>query len=67
MNSIFFDVSEGDVIIGIVMKDGMSVFYVNGEKVDEIEDKVFIQCFFDIWLSDKMFELKFRKKLLGNG
>jgi len=40
---------------------------VNGEKADEIEDKVFIQRFFDIWLSDKTSEPKFRKKLLGSG
>ena len=67
MNSIFPDVSEGDVITGIATKDGTSVFYVNGEKADEIEDKVFTQRFFDIWLSDKTSEPKFRKKLLGNG
>ena len=67
MNSIFPDVSEGDVITGIATKDGRSVFYVNGEKADEIEDKVFTQRFFDIWLSDKTSEPKFRKKLLGNG
>jgi len=67
MNSIFPDVSEGDVITGIATKDGTSVFYVNGEKADEIEDKAFTQRFFDIWLSDKTSEPKFRKKLLGNG
>jgi hypothetical protein len=67
MNSIFPDVSEGDVITGIAAKDGTSVFYVNGEKADEIEDKVFTRRFFDIWLSDKTSEPKFRKKLLGNG
>ena len=67
MNSIFPDVSEGDVITGIATKDGASVFYVNGEKADEIEDKAFTQRFFDIWLSDKTSEPKFRKKLLGNG
>jgi hypothetical protein len=67
MNSIFPDVSEGDVITGIATKDGTSVFYVNGEKADEIEDKVFTQRFFDIWLSDKTSEPKFRKKLLGSG
>ena len=67
MNRIFPDVSEGDVITGIATKDGTSVFYVNGEKADEIEDKVFTQRFFDIWLSDKTSEPKFRKKLLGSG
>ncbi len=51
MNSIFPDVSEGDVITGIATKDG----------------RVFTQRFFDIWLSDKTSEPKFRKKLLGSG
>ena len=67
MNSIFPDVTEGDVITGIATKDGTSVFYVNGEKADEIKDKAFTQRFFDIWLSDKTSEPTFRKKLLGNG
>ena len=67
MEAIFPDVSEGDVITGIATKEGTSVFYVNGEKADEIDDKAFTQRFFDIWLSDKTSEPKFRKKLLGNG
>ncbi|CAB9495068.1 chalcone isomerase family protein [Alteromonas macleodii] len=66
MERIFPDVSEGDVITGIATKEGTSVFYVNGEKADEISDKTFTQRFFDIWLSDETSEPKFRKKLLGN-
>ena len=65
MERIFPDVSEGDVITGIATKKGTSVFYVNGEKADEISDKTFTQRFFDIWLSDETSEPKFRKKLLG--
>ncbi|AXT39398.1 hypothetical protein D1814_12285 [Alteromonas sp. BL110] len=65
MERIFPDVSEGDVITGIATKEGTSVFYVNGEKADEISDKTFTQRFFDIWLSDETSEPKFRKKLLG--
>ena len=67
MERIFPDVSEGDVITGIATKEGTSVFYVNGEKADEISDKTFTQRFFDIWLSDETSEPKFRKKLLGKG
>ena len=67
MESIFPDVSEGDVITGIATKEGTSVFYVNGEKADEISDKTFTKRFFDIWLSDETSEPKFRKKLLGKG
>lgn len=65
MARIFPDVSEGDVITGIATESGTSVFYVNGSKADEINDEVFTQRFFDIWLSDKTSEPKFRKKLLG--
>ena len=65
MERIFPDVSEGDVITGIATKEGTSVFYVNGEKADEISDKTFTQRFFDIWLSDETSEPKFRRKLLG--
>lgn len=65
MEDIFPDVSEGDVITGIATEKGTSVFYVNGEKVDEIEDETFTQKFFDIWLSEDTSEPKFRKKLLG--
>ncbi|MBT3136801.1 chalcone isomerase family protein [Alteromonas sp. ALT199] len=65
MERIFPDVSEGDVITGIATKEGTSVFYVNGEKADEINDVTFTQRFFDIWLSDETSEPKFRKKLLG--
>jgi len=67
MEDIFPDVREGDVITGIATKEGTSVFYVNGEKADEVDDKTFTQRFFDIWLSDKTSEPKFRTKLLGKG
>jgi hypothetical protein len=40
---------------------------VNGEMSDEIQDSTFTQRFFDIWLSEKTSEPKFRKKLLGKG
>ena len=67
MEDIFPDVSEGDVITGIATEDGKSIFYVNGEMSDEIQDSTFTQRFFDIWLSEKTSEPKFRKKLLGKG
>mgnify|MGYP003739158725 FL=1 len=67
MEDIFPDVTEGDVITGIATKGGNSVFYVNGEMSDEIQDATFTQRFFDIWLSEKTSEPKFRKKLLGEG
>lgn len=67
MEDIFPDVTEGDVITGIATKGGKSVFYVNGEMSDEIQDATFTQRFFDIWLSEKTSEPKFRKKLLGEG
>ncbi len=67
MENIFPDVKEGDVITGIAGKEGTSVFYVNGEQVDVVDDADFTERFFAIWLSDKTSEPTFRRKLLGKG
>ncbi|WP_338518579.1 chalcone isomerase family protein [Alteromonas gracilis] len=66
MEAIFPDVSDGDVLTGIALKDGTSIFYFNGEKVDSIDDAEFTTQFFNIWLGEKTSEPKFRKALLGN-
>lgn len=66
MESIFPDVSNGDVITGIALQNGTSVFYFNGVKVDSIDDAEFTTQFFNIWLGEKTSEPKFRKALLGN-
>jgi hypothetical protein len=65
MESIFPDVSDGDVLTGVATKNGTSVFYFNGEKVDSVEDADFTARFFNIWLGESTSEPKFRKALLG--
>ena len=66
MESIFPDVSEGDVLTGIAINKEETQFYFNGEYIDAVQDGDFTSRFFDIWLGNKTSEPKFRKQLLGN-
>lgn len=66
MESIFPDVTDGDVLTGIAISKEETQFYFNGEYVDAVQDSDFTSRFFDIWLGDKTSEPKFRKQLLGN-
>jgi len=66
MESIFPDVSEGDVLTGIAINKEETQFYFNGEYIDAVQDSDFTSRFFDIWLGNKTSEPKFRKLLLGN-
>lgn len=64
MKEIFPDVSDGDILEGVFAK-GKTIFFYNGKKVGETEDKEFGEKFFGIWLSSNTSEPRFRKKLLG--
>ena len=65
MRQIFPDVSEGVVLTGIRTKEGVSIFYKNGQEIGRINDSEFSRHFFDIWLSEKTSAPDLRRKLLG--
>ena len=65
MESIFPNVTEGDVLTGVAISEEETQFYFNGEYIDTIQDSNFTSRFFDIWLGEKTSEPKFRKLLLG--
>lgn len=60
------DVSNGTTITGVRTADGYTTFYRDGTKLGSINDIAFTQAFFDIWLSDRTSEPKFRSRLLGS-
>lgn len=64
MKEIFPDVSYGDILEG-VFTEGKTIFFFNDKKIGETKDREFGKKFFDIWLSPKTSEPRFRKKLLG--
>ena len=59
------DVKNGTTITGVRTIDGYTSFYMDDKKLGSINDVAFTQAFFDIWLSEKTSEPKFRSKLLG--
>ena len=65
MRNIFPDVNDGNYITGIYVPDSKTIFYKDGEKIGEINDKEFGKWFFGIWLNKNTSEPELRKKLLG--
>ena len=65
MRQAFPNVKEGENITGVVDKKQHTHFYHQGKLVASIDDTLFAQSFFDIWLSEKTSEPKMRKQLLG--
>lgn len=65
MRSIFPDVNDGNYITGIYIPNVNTVFYMDGKKIGQINDKEFGKWFFGIWLNNKTSEPELRSKLLG--
>ncbi|MDM7859479.1 chalcone isomerase family protein [Alteromonas sp. ASW11-36] len=65
MNELFPDVKKGETITGIADAQGVAHFYLDQNKLGEVDDPAFTQWFFAIWLSDKTSEPGLRKKLLN--
>lgn len=65
MLTTFPTVNEGDVIAGAYAAEGQTAFYLNGEKIGEIDDPAFGEYFFAIWLDVDTSEPKMREQLLG--
>jgi len=64
MKSFFPDVEEDDTLTGVATKAGHTEFFFNGESIGSVEDTLFTERFFGIWLSEKTSEPEFRDKLL---
>ena len=59
------DVDSKTNITGVVDAQGHSLFYKNGELVGSVEDPLFSEKFFGIWLSEKTSEPSMRVNLIG--
>ena len=65
MREIFPDVDETTRITGIMDRNQHTRFYRNGSLIGEIDEPLFGEWFFNIWLSEKTSEPKMRERLLG--
>lgn len=65
MRGVFPDVEEGMRLTGIRTPEGASVFYLDGQRIGQIEDPEFTTQFFNIWLNEKTSEPGLRTQLLG--
>lgn len=66
LTGIIKDVDASTTLTGIRDTDGYAVFYRNGKKVGQIEDRRFTEGFFDIWLGENTSEPKLRTDLIGS-
>lgn len=64
MANLFPNVKEGQTITGLSNNDSHTIFYLDDKKLGVIDDKEFTPLFFNIWLSEKTSEPRFRKMLL---
>lgn len=65
MDKIFPDVVVGDSLSGLYNEKRETVFFHNGELIGRIQDPLFGQYFFGIWLGENTTESKLREKLIG--
>ncbi len=64
MMAIFPDVQQGDVILGVATSEQHTVFYLNDNEIGRVEDSVFTERFFGIWLDPRTSAPDFRQALL---
>lgn len=65
MDQIFPDVESGDTLSGLYSENKETIFFYNGEAIGRIQDPLFGQYFFGIWLGENTTEPKLRKQLIG--
>jgi hypothetical protein len=65
MRAVFPNIKEGENITGVMDENKNTHFYHKGALIGSIDDKIFTQSFFGIWLHEKTSEPKMRKQLLG--
>jgi hypothetical protein len=66
MDEIFPDVSAGDTLSGLYNENKETVFFYNGEAIGRIQDPLFGQYFFGIWLGEDTTEPRLRSQLIGS-
>lgn len=66
MDAIFPDVRDGTVLTGIRDASGKALFYEGEARIGVVDDPVFSDAFFGIWLSRRTTEPKLRATLLGD-
>lgn len=64
LQAMWPNISAGDRLTMLV-QNKQSIFYFNGVKTGQIQQKEFSKLFLDIWLSPKTSQEKLRKELLG--
>jgi hypothetical protein len=65
MQTVFPDVSRGDQLTGIHLPGQGAQFFLNGRFVGQIDDPVFSEAFFSIWLDPETREPSLRQALLS--
>ena len=63
--AIYPDVSKGSVLTGVRTAKGTTVFCAGDREIGRVDDTVFTQYFFNIWLGDKAKSPELRRQLLG--
>ncbi|TQF68084.1 chalcone isomerase family protein [Pseudoalteromonas luteoviolacea] len=66
MKRIFPDVDENYTLFGYRTNTGSTKFFNAEGLLGEVNDPLFTQWFFDIWLGKKTSEPKMRRRLLGD-
>ena len=64
LNDTMPSVEDGDALIGLAIPGKKSLLFFNGKKLTSIDDPVFSDAFFNIWLGETADE-SLRDKLLG--
>lgn len=66
MDQIFPDIKAGDTLSGVYNENKETVFFYNGKVVGRIQDPLFGQYFFGIWLGEDTSEPRLRSQLIGS-
>lgn len=65
MQQIFPDVKQGDSLTGMREANGVTTFYYGQRLVGQVEDPLFADWFFGIWLHPNTSAPELRQQLLG--
>lgn len=65
LENIWPDIKAGDQL-AMLNQTGRTVFYLNQQKIGQIENLAFAKAFLRIWLDEKTSEPELRQQLLGN-
>lgn len=65
MSAIFPDVDEHTSLTGVLDKDGETAFFLNNQKIGQINDTEFGIHFFNIWLGPRTSDPELYAELLG--